>query len=224
MMGDLRPNLDISGTDSPQSTYPSMQRETAQRSEVLGETEGQIIARHEGRIRHMAIPFADRGVSLDDLMQEGRIALILASRSWSPSGGATLWTYAYKFVYGAISRSKTKEIEEPCHTQALAGHDEHACSNGGNSAFSDDVTGGVENIGEDVPNAEETIATAQLVSIASGEMICLSEQERRVVRMRLNDDRDVRAIAVELGLSKSDVDRIYHGAIGKLRERVGARV
>jgi RNA polymerase sigma factor (sigma-70 family) len=172
----------------------------------------------------MAIPFADRGVSLDDLMQEGRIALILASRSWSPSGGATLWTYAYKFVYGAISRSKTKEIEEPCHTQALIGHDEHACSNGGNSSSSDDPTGGVENIGEDVPNAEELLEIAQLLGIASRELVNLSELERRVVRMRFNDQLDIRAIADSLGMAVMTTHDILSGAIGKLRERVGARV
>jgi hypothetical protein len=48
--------------------------------------------------------------------------------------------------------------------------------------------------------------------------------ERRVVRLRFVDDLDIRSIAQTIGQPRATTHDILSGAIGKLRERVGARV
>ena len=201
-----------------------MKIETAQRSEIPGETESEIVIRHDKLIRHMAIPFADRGVELDDLVQDARIALIQAARTWLPSGGASLWTYAYKFVYAAISRRKTREIEEPASVGLQDSGTSVAISADGALEEAQLITM-IENLGDDTPSAERLLELAELVAISSSEMISLSEIERRVVRLRFVDELHFPEIALALDLSSNDkAERIYHGAVSKLRERMGARV
>jgi RNA polymerase sigma factor (sigma-70 family) len=167
------------------------------------ESESAIIKRHARLIRFVALPFANRGVALDDLVQEGRIALLDAARRWRASEGVRLWTYARKFVLGAMVRFGSKESCEPCrrHTE------------------DDDAIAERMSSGE---TPEEALLIAQCSAIAAHELTFLNEVERRVLRHRFVDGLDIRTIGQRLDLSKSEADRIYHGAIRTLRERVGA--
>jgi RNA polymerase sigma factor (sigma-70 family) len=168
------------------------------------ESEASILKRHERMIRYIAIPFAGRGgASLDDLTQEGAIALLDAARKWDGTLGVTLATYAWKFVFGAMVKYTSREVAEP--------------------GVQDDAFLSIE-LEADAPLPEETLETSECVAIAARELSFLDEKQRRVLRMRFADELDVRTIAEKLGTSKSEVDRIYHGAIDKLRERVGAQL
>ncbi len=205
-------NSDLFGTDNPLSAYPIMQTATAQAPGR--DSESTVIKKHERLIRYIAIPFASGGVSLDDLMQEGKIALLGAARTYDPSLGIALWTYARKFVLGAMFRFRTKEVGEPCRLSILPSGD----------STDDGMQVVAESLESEAATPDDALETAELVAIAAREFSFLDETQRRVLRMRFGDELDVRSIATKLDLSKSDVDRIYHGAIAKLRERVGARL
>jgi RNA polymerase sigma factor (sigma-70 family) len=58
---------------------------------VLDQTRGLVTA--------LAARFTPRGtVEVDDLVQEGRVALLLAVRSYDPAGGASFTSYAWGVV------------------------------------------------------------------------------------------------------------------------------
>lgn len=90
-----------------------MQNAIARVNETAGSADG-IIESHDRLIRHLATRFINTGVSLDDVMQEGRIALWLASKTWRADGGAGLWTYARKAVFAAMLRCASSHLGE-CH-------------------------------------------------------------------------------------------------------------
>jgi DNA-directed RNA polymerase specialized sigma subunit len=153
--------------------------------------------------------------------------LLKASKNYDGNRGASLWTYAIRFVQGAMLRFLEAESSEASHPEDYL--EPYV------DAFGLGVAGPSKSWRETVPLDFDAAVThprqdhqaevAQLVSIASGEMICLSEQERRVVRLSLVEGLCFTEIARSLELSSNDkAERIYHGAIGKLRERVGARV
>ena len=49
-------------------------------------------------------------MQIDDLLQEARLALLLAARSWR--GDAALWTYARPFVKRALMDAISRVVEE----------------------------------------------------------------------------------------------------------------
>ena len=189
--------------------YPNMQAATANASTTAREpSESDIVQKHERLIRFVALPFAyRRGAALDDLMQEGRIALLDAARRWRASEGVRLWTYARKFVLGAMFRHVSREASEPAH-----------------NAFAGDET--VETFLEALQETPESLLEHHECSaIASSQLSELDETERKVLGLRFLESASFSDIAEQLALSSNDrAERIYHGAIGKLRERVGARV
>jgi RNA polymerase sigma factor (sigma-70 family) len=189
------------------------------------ESEASILKRHERMIRYIAIPFAGRGgASLDDLTQEGAIALLDAARKWDGTLGVTLATYAWKFVFGAMVKYTSREVAEPAVSGLRDGvNRRRAVADVADQGVQDDAFLSIE-LEADAPSPEETLETSECVAIAARELSFLDEKQRRVLRMRFADELDVRTIAEKLGTSKSEVDRIYHGAIDKLRERVGAQL
>ncbi len=76
----------------------------------------------------------------------------------------------------------------------------------------------------EAPQPDEALEIAQGVSVTTIEFSGLKEMERKVLRLRFGGGMDVRSIADELEMSKSEVDRIYHAAIATLRARVGAKL
>jgi RNA polymerase sigma factor (sigma-70 family) len=188
------------------------------------ESEASIVKRHERMIRYIAIPFVGRGgASLDDLTQEGAIALLDAARKWDGTLGVTLSTYAWKFVLGAMVRFTSKELGEPSRIGLRDGAARRTEATDG-SVDEGSIDSYVENLEAEGRSPEESVETSECVAIAARELSFLDERQRRVLRMRFGDELDVRSIAEKLGTSKSEVDRIYHGAIDKLRERVGAQL
>lgn len=74
-----------------------------------------IIKTHDRKIGYLAKRFVGCGVSLADLMQEGRLALFLATKTWRPDGGASLWTYARYAVFAAMMRCANAHVRESQH-------------------------------------------------------------------------------------------------------------
>lgn len=177
-------------------------------------------------IRYIAIPFAGRGgATLDDLTQEGAIALLDAARKWDGTLGVTLVTYAWKFVFGAMVKYTSREVAEPAVSGLRDGvNRRRAVTDVADQGLQDDAFLSIE-LEADAPSPEETLETSECIAIAAREFSFLDETQRRVLRLRFNEALSFTEIARSLELSSNDkAERIYHGAIGKLRERVGARV
>lgn len=77
---------------------------------VESESADTIIANHDSLIRHLAVRFVGSGVSIDDLMQEGRIALWQAEKKWRRE--SSLWTYARRAVFAAMLRCASEHVAE----------------------------------------------------------------------------------------------------------------
>jgi RNA polymerase sigma factor (sigma-70 family) len=187
------------------SAYPDMQTATAQ---TTVETEAALLRKHERLIRYMALPFSSRGGSLDDIMQEGRLALLSASRTWEASYGVKLWTYARKFVLGAMIRFVSDAAEEP--------------SRPSDPRYDEDDE--IQETAHDNQTPEDALSHKEQVAIMVSELAHLSENERRAVRLSFNEGLDIRSIATSLGVPRSTAHDILQGAIAKLRERVGAKL
>ena len=191
--------LSISAPASEQSSYPYMTNAAAQQT-AIPESEASIIKRHDKLIAYVAQRFSRSGVSQQDLLQEGRIALLQAARAWRAEYETQLWTFAHKAVFGAMLRYVDSNRSEELDMSELEP--------------------------ETPPeNPETAVATAECLPIASREFFALRPEEQRIVRLHLIDGRSLRDIAREQGdADHTRVRRIYGEAIAKLRERVGAQL
>lgn len=91
------------------SHIPNMQNAIATAPPSCGDS---VVRSHERLLRHLATRFLSTGVALDDLMQEGRIALWLATEKWRADGGANLWTYARRSVFASMLRCASSHLDE----------------------------------------------------------------------------------------------------------------
>ena len=173
--------------------YPIMRTEPAKK-------EHEILTKHERLIRYLCQPFAG-GVDIDDLLQEGRCALVLAARRYDPAFGAELWTYARKFVLGAILRVVARELSRASDVSYIETADEDGPASGAVA---------------DGPTPEDVVCAAELVSVA---VRGLGERRRDVLVMHLRDDQDFRTIAAALGVKRTQLQEDYRRTIVLMRER-----
>ena len=67
--------------------------------------EAGVVLKFEGLVRAAARRFEGRGVERDDLLQEGRIALVRAARTFDSGRGASFATWARHCVDGAMAHA-----------------------------------------------------------------------------------------------------------------------
>lgn len=170
------------------------------------DSESKIIKQHKKRIRWVAIPFSGRGVDLEDLVQEGCIALIEVSRKWDSSKGVQLWTYARPFVFGAIFKFVAREMN-PTNELVNDPDDE--------SEFWTQIA--VH------PSPEEVAQLGEDLTILEEEIDALNEDERRLLWSVFGEDKSLRDVAAEAATHHCTTQRLYKGAIEKLRERMQVR-
>ncbi len=169
-------------------SYPNMQDST-ERAQVIKESEASILQRHEKLIRHQAKPFAGKGVDIEDLMQEGRIALLTASRTYVPGSG-TLWTAARMAVFGAILRYVNYVNKDP-QSKGESGE-----------CLLDEV--------DNSPSPLDVLEMEQTLSV-------LSEKERELVNLVFAGGLTAKDVAVTLNIPQGSVDAMLKRAIGKMR-------
>ncbi len=177
-----------------QFAYPHMQNSAAVETVRPQVSDASLIKNHARLVRHLARKYSN-GSNIDDLEQEGYVALLEARRTWLEE--SQFWTYARRFVLGAMVRHTTSEGEEP-------------------RPIGDDRQ--LFEIESSDPSPYALLELAEGVSRLSASMIHLSEIERRIIRMHVGDDRSLANIARELGMSSDKVERTYRGALEKLRE------
>ncbi len=188
----------IVGTDSSKSAYPYMQTASATAQVDVS----KILSKHDRLIGHMARRFVGRA-EREDLIQEGRVALLDAARRFDSEKGAQLWTYARKFVFASMLRCATSASGPAISIEDIDEEAEEATA---------------------APSPEAALEQRECIAILAEQFSSLIEEERTVLRLRFVDELDVRAIAERLGSSKSDIDRISQRALRKLRDRVGSRL
>lgn len=218
------PNSSLDAPKTLVPAYPGMQSATAIADAGGGgghDSESEIIRKHDRLIRYRAIPFVGHGVDVQDLIQEGRIALLEAARKFDESHGASLWTYARKFVLGAMFKCVSREIVEPSRDLASRhdGDDEELPLYGGAT--------GPENLefalASGTPSPEEIVELEEDLAILEEEVATLSEAEKSVLWKVFGEEKSLRDVAVESGCHHCTPQRVYHGAMQKLRHQMEAR-
>ena len=184
------------GTLNPNAAYPYM--------DAAAE-----IRKHEKLIRYLANKYVTSGVELDDLMQEGRIALLACLETFEGRNGAELWTYAKDFVRSAMLKFLTREIAEAARPTGAAGEDDRTMSQ---------IEDSTPNAEADILQLEIDISDTTRLALARQAFEALLEREREIIRLHLEQGESFRRIAGLLGLSKSDADRSYRSALERLRE------
>lgn len=173
---------DLSGTRR-NNRYPNMKNATAE------------LKKHEKLIRNLAGRFSKMGVGVEDLAQEGRMALLQALEDWDSTRSA-LWTYARRRVLGVMIDAVTKETEH------------HVASS---LEFDDD--------GEVlIPAPGLAVDEACAFSRA---FEGLSDHEQELLRLYIVDDLSFDAIEAKLGVDDATIKRRYHAACAKVRAQMG---
>lgn len=165
--------------------------------------ENALLAAHERRIAALARSYCGDSAIREDLMQEGRLALLAAARDKDPSISAELWTYAKKRVCWAMLKVIMREAKEPC----LQG--DNKVNEHGETAL--DV------LQSPPPETDEKLDFSRLLIRIDRIRSELDGLEREVLEMAL-DSLGVRTIGEELGLSYPTASRIRKRVIKRLQE------
>jgi RNA polymerase sigma-B factor len=214
------------------------------RAELRGggdENRAQLIESQLPLVRSIARRFAQRGEPLEDLVQVGTIGLIKAVDRYDPARGAKLSTVAAPAIEGEIRhhlRDGASVLRTPQRLQALAGRLEaerpRLTAELGREPSSDELAQAAGATREDAARALAVVAPAPLDEddapsaapaaheaesrLLVGEGLeALPERERRIVRLRFEQDLSQAEIARREGISQATVSRLLQGALDQLR-------
>jgi RNA polymerase sigma-B factor len=174
----------------------------------------QVIESYLPLVWGIARRFAGRGERLEDLVQVGTVGLIGAVDRCDPERVGQLTTYTARCVEGEIRRhlrDRAAPLRVPRRLQADAEL---------MAAVRSPVTleGEAEALAAPQAADELGVSRALVASAARG----LDERERRVVAMRYFLDFSQAEIGEAVGISQAHAGRVLHGAIAKMRRRLGA--
>ena len=138
----------------------------------------------------------------DDLMNVARIEFFETIKQWDPDRNEDVWPLAYSRITGAMKdhiRYLTKADPSRLYDWISAASNLYTIINSHLNDFEARVDNGV------------TLSHA---------MECLSEREKSVIMGRYKDDKTFKEIGSEIGISESQVTRIYKSSLKKLRKTV----
>lgn len=130
------------GKDVPPISYFVVRNSTSSRYSVMANAENEIIKAHDDVIACEAKKLLRLGVSLDDLIQEGRLALLECSRRNTCPEKAALWTFARCRVVGAMLDAVARVLRSRAHVRPLGDGEE--CLVEDPSALADEAIGAAE--------------------------------------------------------------------------------
>lgn len=148
------------------------------------------VRHYDPGIRYLALRFRSSRVPFNELMHEGRIALWRASQTWRDDGGASLATYARKFIFAAMVRCVSERAQEGLHGD------------------------GVDEVNEGASTA--SLAELRLLVVECLDM--LNERKRTIVALYM-EGLTFKEISKAVGESERNVWRLFQSAIETLRER-----
>lgn len=165
----------------------------------------RLVTANLGFVVSVARQYQDNGLSLDDLVSEGNLALMLAAGKWKPEKGIRFVQYAVWDIRKAIERA----IEQ----QGNIIHDAPASVGFTNSRVDMAVAKGNR-------NADESVSFLSADTELTGSLGCLNERERKVIILYYGlgtDALTMMEIAEEMGLKRERVRQIRKKAERKLR-------
>ena len=166
----------------------------------------RLVTANLGFVVSVARQYQDRGLSLDDLVSEGNLAMMLAAGKWKPERGIRFVQYAVWDIRKAIERA----IEQ----QENIIHDAPGSVGFTNSRVDMVVAKTNRNIHDEIGLSS---AGSELV----GSLGCLNERERKVITMYYGLGTNALTmieIAMEMGLKRERVRQIRKKAERKLRK------
>jgi RNA polymerase primary sigma factor len=165
----------------------------------------RLVTANLGFVVSVARQYQDNGLSLDDLVSEGNLALMLAAGKWKPEKGIRFVQYAVWDIRKAIERA----IEQ----QGNIIHDAPASVGFTNSRV--DMA-----VAKSNRNADESVSFLSADTELTGSLGCLNERERKVIILYYGlgtDALTMMEIADEMGLKRERVRQIRKKAERKLR-------
>ena len=166
----------------------------------------RLVTANLGFVVSVARQYQDNGLSLDDLVSEGNLALMLAAGKWKPEKGIRFVQYAVWDIRKAIERA----IEQ----QGNIIHDAPASVGFTNSRV--DMA-----VAKSNRNADESVSFLSADMELTGSLGCLNERERKVIILYYGlgtDALTMMEIADEMGLKRERVRQIRKKAERKLRK------
>ena len=166
----------------------------------------KLVTANLGFVVSVARQYQDNGLSLDDLVSEGNLALMLAAGKWKPEKGIRFVQYAVWDIRKAIERA----IEQ----QGNIIHDAPASVGFTNSRV--DMA-----VAKSNRNADESVSFLSADTELTGSLGCLNERERKVIILYYGlgtDALTMMEIAEEMGLKRERVRQIRKKAERKLRK------
>ena len=196
------------------TSHDNKPRLTDEEERMLGERISQgdqqaldkLVTANLGFVVSVARQYQDRGLSLDDLVSEGNLAMMLAAGKWKPEKGIRFVQYAVWDIRKAIERA----IEQ----QENIIHDAPGSVGFTNSRVDMVVAKTNRNIHDEIGLSS---AGSELV----GSLGCLNERERKVITMYYGLGTNALTmieIAMEMGLKRERVRQIRKKAERKLRK------
>ena len=168
--------------------------------------EERLVTANLGFVVSVARQYQDNGLSLDDLVSEGNLALMLAAGKWKPEKGIRFVQYAVWDIRKAIERA----IEQ----QGNIIHDAPASVGFTNSRV--DMA-----VAKSNRKADESVSFLSADTELTGSLGCLNERERKVIILYYGlgtDALTMMEIAEEMGLKRERVRQIRKKAERKLRK------
>ena len=195
------------------TSHDNKLRLTDEEERLLGERIAQgdqqalekLVTANLGFVVSVARQYQDNGLSLDDLVSEGNLALMLAAGKWKPEKGIRFVQYAVWDIRKAIERA----IEQ----QGNIIHDAPASVGFTNSRV--DMA-----VAKSNRNADESVSFLSADTELTGSLGCLNERERKVIILYYGlgtDALTMMEIADEMGLKRERVRQIRKKAERKLR-------
>ena len=196
------------------TSHDNKLRLTDEEERLLGERIAQgdqqalekLVTANLGFVVSVARQYQDNGLSLDDLVSEGNLALMLAAGKWKPEKGIRFVQYAVWDIRKAIERA----IEQ----QGNIIHDAPASVGFTNSRV--DMA-----VAKSNRNADESVSFLSADTELTGSLGCLNERERKVIILYYGlgtDALTMMEIANEMGLKRERVRQIRKKAERKLRK------
>jgi RNA polymerase primary sigma factor len=166
----------------------------------------KLVTANLGFVVSVARQYQDNGLSLDDLVSEGNLALMLAAGKWKPEKGIRFVQYAVWDIRRAIERA----IDQ----QENIIHDAPSSVGFTNSRV--DMV-----VAKTNRNIHDEIGLSSAGSELLGSLGCLNERERKVITLYYGLGTNALTmieIAMEMGLKRERVRQIRKKAERKLRK------
>ena len=216
MIGSLLYPLQLSTGSFPRPLTAEEERVYLERF-AQGDLEARnvLIERNLRLVAHIMKKYYAQGSDQEDLISIGTIGLIKGISTFDASKGARLATYAARCVENEILmhfRSQRKSSQDVSLSEDI----ETAADGAALSLM--EVVADEEDLMETIAQREELRKMCRAVDI------CLTDQERQVIRLRYGLSGGVprrqREVAQITGISRSYVSRIEKRALEKLREEM----